>query len=167
MSDASWWERHLGGGVPNRQAPPPPSAPPSYGPAVRWQPKYPPTAPPPPPQQEYQQPQAEPGDDNYLRVRQQGFVSKAPASTGRSGVCPDCGGSNFFKRRWAHTEAAPLCTDCGYNGDYFTQSGSLLNAVGISSSGPVAFARTDNPGGESNFGTDPGVTSDFSWSSVR
>ena len=105
--------------------------------------------------------------DNYQRVRQQGYVSKAPQSVSRTGQCPDCGGSNFFQRKWAHTEAAPLCTDCGFNGDLFTQSGSLLNSIGASSSGPVAFARTDNPGGESHFGTDPSVPQDFSWSSVR
>jgi hypothetical protein len=164
MGDLSWWERHLGG---VRQ---PPSTTPSspgqsnYGPAVRWQPQYPPTAPA-SQQQQYQQ-QAE-GDDAYQRVRQQGYVSKAPANVGRTGTCPDCGGSNFFRRRWAHTEAAPLCTDCGFNGDLFTQSGTLLNAVGASSSAPVSFARTDNPGGESHFGADPNVPQDFSWSAVR
>jgi hypothetical protein len=106
-------------------------------------------------------------DTNYQRVRHQGYVSKKPSNVGRVGTCPECGGSNFFQRRWARSEAAPLCTDCGYNGDLFTQSGSLLNAMGAASQGPVAFARTDNPGGESHFGVDPGVSSDFSWSSVR
>ena len=163
MSDLSWWERHLN--VPPHQSPQQQAttypAPTSPGPAVRWQPQYPPTAPRP------EAPLPPEGDDNYQRVRQQGYVSKAPQSINRTGQCPDCGGSNFFRRKWAHTEAAPLCTDCGYNGDLFTQSGSLLNSIGATSSGPVAFARTDNPGGESHFGVDPSVPNDFSWSGVR
>ena len=165
MSDVSWWERHLGGGSNNRQPPPHPqnNGGSNYGPAVRWQPQYPPTAPPP-----SQQPVPETGGDpTYDRVRAQGYNSKKPANVGRVGECPNCGGSNFFRRRWAHTEAAPLCTDCGYNGDLFEQSGTMLNSVGMSSSGPVAFARTDNPGGESHFGVDPSVPQDFSWSAVR
>jgi len=64
-------------------------------------------------------------------------------------------------------EAAPLCTDCGYNGELFEQSGTMLNAVGMSSSGPVAFARTDNPDAAPHFGVDPSVPQDFSWSAVR
>ena len=166
MSDLSWWERHLN--VPVRQQPTNTTAARffsgNYGPAVRWQPRYPPTA---PRSLSSRCPRRREGDNENDRVRQQGFVTKAPQSASRTGQCPDCGGSNFFRRRWAHTEAAPLCTDCGYNGDLFTQSGSLLNSMGASSSGPVAFARTDNPGGESHFGTDPSVPSDFSWSGVR
>jgi hypothetical protein len=100
-------------------------------------------------------------------VQQQGYVAKAPSSVGKSGRCPGCGGGNLFRRRWANTECAPLCTDCGYNGDLFTQSGTLLNGVGMKSSGPVNFARSDNPGGEMHFGVDPGVPQDFNISSVR
>lgn len=162
MSDISWWERHLGG---NRQQPPPSSAPQNYGPAVRWQPQYPPTGPA-TQGDATTQPEGN-GDNTYDRVRAQGYASKKPANVGRVGTCPDCGGSNFFRRRWAHTEAAPLCTDCGYNGELFTQSGTLLNGVGMSSSGPVSFARTDNPGGDSHFGVDPSVPQDFNWSAVR
>jgi hypothetical protein len=162
MSDISWWERRLGGVV-NRQQPPPP-APTSYGPAVRWEPQYPPTG----PRQEVDYGQSGGnGDTTHGQVQRQGYVSKAPSSIGKVGQCPGCGGSNYFRRRWAHTEAAPLCTDCGFNGDLFTQSGTLLNAVGMSSSGPVAFARTDNPGGQSHFEADPSVPGDFSWSSIR
>jgi hypothetical protein len=164
MSDISWWERRLGGVVNRQQQPPPPPAPTSYGPAVRWEPQYPPTG----PRQEvdYGQPGGN-GDTTHGQVQRQGYVNKAPSSIGKVGQCPGCGGSNYFRRRWAHTEAAPLCTDCGFNGDLFTQSGTLLNAVGMSSSGPVAFARTDNPGGQSHFEADPSVPGDFSWSSVR
>jgi hypothetical protein len=162
MSDISWWERRLGGLV-NR----PPSsspAPTSYAPAARWEPQYPPTGP--QQRQEWSQPGGN-GDTSYGQVQRQGYVDKAPASVGKVGQCPGCGGSNYFRRRWAHTEAAPLCTDCGYNGDLFTQSGTLLNSVGMTSSGPVQFARTDNPGGESHFEADPSVPADFSWSGVR
>lgn len=133
--------------------------------AVRWQPQYPPTG----PRQEVETSQPEgTEDDTYLRVRGQGFDHKAPASVGTTGHCPECGGSNFFKRRWANHEAAPLCTDCGYNGDFFVQSGTLLNAVGMKSSGPTQFARTDNPEATSQFGADPGLAStEFSWANVR
>jgi hypothetical protein len=160
MSDNSgWWQRRLGGMInqrPEQQTP---------GPAVRWEPQYPPTG----PRQEVvgEAQSGGNGDSSYNQVQRQGYVTKAPANVGKVGQCPGCGGSNFFKRRWAHTEAAPLCTDCGYNGDLFTQSGTLLNAVGLTSSGPVATARTDNPGGQSQFGTDPNVTSDFDWGNVR
>jgi hypothetical protein len=65
-------------------------------------------------------------------------------------------------------EAAPLCTDCGYNGEHFTQSGTLLNAVGLKSSGPTQFARTDNPDASSRMGVDPSLSdTDFSWGNVR
>ena len=165
MSD--WWARKLGGVIPQQsqqQAPPPqPVGYPQK--AVRWQPSYPPTG----PRQEVETSQPEGnGDDTYQRVRGQGYDHKAPSGLGKDGRCPDCGGSNFFRRRWANAEAAPLCTDCGYNGDLFTQSGTLLNAVGMKSSGPVAFARTDNPGADSRFGADPGLeNTDFSWANVR
>jgi hypothetical protein len=134
--------------------------------AVRWQSNYPATAPRPDP---LYPDESDPEMTEYYRVRQQGFVSTPPPNQRDSAVgqCPGCHGSNFFRRRWANKECAPLCTDCGYNGDYFTQSGNLLNAVGMKSSGPMQFARTDNPTGESQFRTDPAVTRDFSWSSVR
>ena len=107
-------------------------------------------------------------DDNWHRVRFQGFITKAPLSVGKDGRCPGCGGSNFFRRKTGQYEAAPLCTECGYNGDYFTQSGTLLSDIGMKSSGPVQFARTDNPGADSRFGTDPGLNgTDFSWANVR
>jgi hypothetical protein len=65
-------------------------------------------------------------------------------------------------------EAAPICTECGYNGELFTQSGTLLNAVGMKSSGPMQFARSDNPRGDSNFAEDPNLQgTEFSWSAVR
>jgi hypothetical protein len=64
-------------------------------------------------------------------------------------------------------EAAPLCSDCGYNGDLFTQSGTLLNVMGASSSAPVSFARSDNPDAQAHFDVDPSVPTDFSWSTVR
>jgi len=108
-------------------------------------------------------------DDNWHRVRRQGFVDKAPSSTGKIGECPGCGGSNYFRRKGPMgAEAAPICTECGYNGDLFVQSGTLLNAVGMKSSGPVQFARSDNPDHQPRFGVDPSLNgTDFSWSTVR
>jgi hypothetical protein len=107
-------------------------------------------------------------DDNWHRVQRQGFVTKVPLSVGKDGHCPGCGGNNYFRRKVGQFEAAPLCTECGYNGEHFTQSGTLLSAVGLKSSGPTQFARTDNPGAESRFGIDPSLNgTDFSWSSVR
>jgi hypothetical protein len=95
-------------------------------------------------------------------------LSKAPSSVGKDGHCPGCGGNNYFQRKIGQLEAAPLCTECGYNGEHFTQSGTLLSAVGMKSSGPTQFARSDNPGAESRFSVDPSVNStDFSWSNVR
>lgn len=160
MGDLSWWERRLGGAA--RQP-----APPSPGPAVRWEPQYPPTG----PRQEVTGvgQSGGNGDTIHSQVQHRGYVSKPPQSAQqRDGACPGCGGSNYFRRKWAHQEAAPLCTDCGYNGDLFTQSGTLLNGMGMRSSGPVQFARTDNPGGDSHFGTDAGlVNTDFDWGAVR
>ena len=113
------------------------------------------------------EPEGDP-DDNWHRVRSQGFVSKAPPSRGSDGRCPGCGGSNFFRRKMGQFEAAPLCTECGYNGEHFTQTGTLLSAIGMKSSGPVQFARTDNPQAEGRFGVDPSLNgTDFSWSTVR
>jgi hypothetical protein len=67
------------------------------------------------------------------------------------------------------TEAAPLCVDCGYNGDLFEQSGTMLNAIGMKSSGPTQFARSDNPRGEQHFEIDGSLAgnADFSWNNVR
>lgn len=170
MSDVSWWERALGG-VPARRptAPSPPAQQPLAYPrkAVRWEPQYPPTG----PRQEVEttQPGGD-GDDNWHRVNRQGYVEKAPTSKGTSGRCPHCNGSSFFRRKGPMgLEAAPLCVDCGYNGDLFEQSGTLLNAVGMKSSGPVRFARSDNPGGDQHFEIDPSLQGhdDFSWSNVR
>lgn len=167
-SGSDWWARQLGGVVPSTPAP---SVQPiqtvSYPQkAVRWQPQYPPTG----PRQEVvdDQPGGE-GDDSWQRVHRQGFVSKAPTSLGRDGKCPGCGGSNYFRRKGPMgVEAAPLCTECGYNGEYFTQSGTLLNAVGMKSSGPTQFARTDNPEAQAHLWADPGLSStEFSWSAVR
>lgn len=167
MSDVSWWERALGGAAPSPRAPAPATQPAGYPQkAVRWQPQYPPTG----PRQEVEAPQPEgDSDDNWNRVRRQGYVDKAPTNTGRVGACPSCGGSNLFRRKGPlGIEAAPLCTDCGYNGDLFEQSGTLLNAIGMKSSGPVQFSRSDNPRGDAHFETDPGLTSsDFDWSNVR
>jgi len=163
MSDAaSWWARQLGG---VRSAPTPVSQPAGYPQkAVRWQqPQYPPTGPQRPPDQ----PEGE-DDDNWHRVHRQGFVAKSPSSAGKTGACPECGGSNYFSRKGPlGVEAAPLCTDCGYNGDFFVQSGTLLNAIGAKSTGPVQFARTDNPEAQSRLWADPGLAgSDFSWGNV-
>lgn len=161
MSD-NWWARKLGQYVtpaPNGSAPI--TAPQK---AVRWRESYPPTG---PCQEVVDDQPGGYGDDNWQRVQRQGFIDKAPGSVGHTGKCPKCNGSNYFRRRWAHTECAPLCTDCGYNGDLWEQSGSLLNAVGLKSSGPTQTARTDNPFGEGHLGVDPGVSSDFSWSNVR
>ena len=170
MSDVSWWERALGGAIPRRQsAPPPPPVQTNGYPqkAVRWQPQYPPTS----PRQEVTEWDQSEGDqdDNWHRVRRQGFVDKAPANVGKSGKCPGCGGSNFFRRKGPMgAEAAPLCTECGYNGDLFTQSGTLLMGAGVHTSGPMNFARSDNRLGESNLGADPGLQgTDFNWGSVR
>jgi hypothetical protein len=118
-------------------------------------------------EEEYQ-PEGE-SDSNWKRVHRQGYVDKAPSSTGVSGLCPRCGGSSYFHRKGPMgTEAAPLCVDCGYNGDLWEQSGTLLNAVGMKSAGPTQFARSDNPRGESNFGIDASVSStNFDWSNVR
>ena len=168
MSDVSWWERALGGVRAPRPQAAPPTQPVGYPQkAVRWQPQYPPTG----PRQEVES--VQPGsqdDDNWHRVNRQGYVDKAPGSIGKTGRCPQCNGSNFFRRKGPmNTEAAPLCTECGYNGDLFEQSGTLLNAIGAKSSGPVRFARSDNPGGDSNFGIDATLAGheDFSWSNVR
>jgi len=170
MSDIDWWEKALGGAVPTRApAASPPAQPTGYPhKAVRWEPQYPPTG----PRQEVtgrDQPGGEP-DDNWHRVNRQGFVEKAPTSLGTSGRCPSCNGGNFFRRKGQMgTEAAPLCVDCGYNGDLFEQSGKLLNAIGMKSSGPVRFARSDNPKGDQHFEIDPTLAGhgDFSWSNVR
>lgn len=171
MSDgSSWWARQLGGVVAPSSPPPqqPQQQPVGYPQkAVRWQPQYPPTG----PRGQEVAAETQPGgteDDNWNRVQRQGFVSKAPSSAGKSGACPECNGSNFFKRRWANTEAAPLCLDCGFNGDFFVQSGTLLNAVGMKSSGPTQFARTDNPGAQSQLGVDASLGgTDFSWANAR
>jgi hypothetical protein len=107
-------------------------------------------------------------DDNWHRVNRQGYVEKAPNSLGTSGRCPRCNGSSFFRRKSGQFEAAPLCVDCGYNGDLFEQSGTLLNSIGMKSSGPVQFARSDNSSGASQFGVDASLSgTDFSWSNVR
>jgi hypothetical protein len=117
---------------------------------------------------EWDQPEGN-GDITYNRVRVQGFDSKAPQSAGQSGRCPGCGGSNYFHRKGPMgMEAAPLCTDCGHNGEFFTQSGTLLNAVGMKSSGPVQFSRSDNAEGASRFEADANLNgTDFNWSNVR
>jgi len=170
MSDVGWWERALGGAVGRPAAPAPPSVTTNGYPqkAVRWQPEYPPTG----PRQEVTE-MTQPGgdaDDNWRRVNRQGYIEKAPASLGTSGRCPHCNGGSFFRRKGPMgIEAAPLCVDCGYNGDLFEQSGTLLNAVGMKSSGPVKFARSDNPRGDSHFETDQSLSgsSEFSWSNVR
>jgi hypothetical protein len=170
MSDVSWWERALGGArrspAPSPHQPPPqPAGYPQK--AVRWQPQYPPTS----PRQEvteWDQPGGEP-DDNWHKVNRQGFVEKAPGSTGTSGRCPRCNGSSFFRRKTGQFEAAPLCVDCGYNGDLFEQSGTMLNTIGMKSSGPTQFARSDNPRGEQHFEIDASLAgnADFSWNNVR
>lgn len=149
MSD--WWARHLGGGSSPTSVPQQSGSHPKK--AVRWQENYPPVQPraddgyPVVPEQE------EP--DAWQQVHKHGYITKAPPSEQqKSGDCPHCGSKNYFKRRWANKDCAPLCVDCGYNGDYFVQSGTLLNAVGARSQGPVQFARTDNPGGTSTFDYD-------------
>ena len=168
MSASDWWARQLGGVAPaTSPAPTPQTTTPYPQKAVRWQPSYPPTG----PRQEVVG-EGQPGsdnDDSWHRVRRQGFVDKAPTSVGTSGRCPSCGGSNYFRRKGPMgIEAAPLCTECGHNGDLFEQSGKLLAAAGVKSSGPTQFARSDNPEAQSHFGIDPGLaTTDFSWSNVR
>lgn len=168
MSASDWWARQLGGAVP--AAPPAPTQQTTTAPypqkAVRWQPSYPPTG---PRQEVTEWDQSESGtDDSWHKVRRQGFVEKAPTSVGKSGRCPSCNGTNYFTRKGPMgIQAAPLCTECGYNGDLFEQSGKLLDSAGVKSTGPVQFARSDNPGGQSNFGSDPGVSGDFNWSNVR
>lgn len=161
MSDG-WWQRHLG-----RQFAPPPVAPaPVNYPqkAVRWQESYPPTG----PRQEVGNGQPEgTGDDTYIRVRTQGWDQKAPGNIGQTSRCPGCGGGNYFRRKWANAECAPLCTDCGYNGEFFTQTGNMLNAIGMKSSGPIQAARSDNPDATPHFEVHPEVSSEFSWANVR
>lgn len=134
---AEWWAKKLG----RAPAPVVPQR------AVQWQNSYPPVGMPP-----ALDPATIAGEDmaEYYRVRQQGYVALPPPSQ-REGAttCPECGSPRFFRRKWAGKECAPLCTDCGYNGEYFTQSGSILNSVGLRSGGPMQFARSDNPGGES------------------
>jgi hypothetical protein len=148
MSDGGWWARRLGIATPTRQeSRPAPSGLPRK--AVRWEDSYPPTG----LQQRQEVGQSE-GDEVYIQVREQGFVSKAPAGTKSSGRCPECGSGNFFRRRWANAEAAPLCVDCGYNGEFFTQTGTLLTNAGVISSGPTQSARSDNPQAASRFGMD-------------
>jgi len=168
MSD--WWARQLGGLVPTQPVPQerqgPTTAPVYPQKAVRWQPQYPPTG----PRQEvteWDQPGSD-ADDSWHRVRRQGYVEKAPGSVGKSGRCPSCNGSSFFRRKGPMgIEAAPLCTDCGYNGELFEQSGKLLDMAGVRSSGPTQFARSDNPGAESHFGQEANMPTEFSWSNVR
>ena len=164
MSDVSWWARKLGQ-VPPTQAPAQPANGGYPAKAVRWQPQYPPTG----PRQEvteWDQPGSD-SDDNWHRVHRQGFVEKAPSGLGKDGHCPQCGGSNLFRRKWAGSEAAPLCTECGYNGLY-EQSGTLLNSIGMKSSGPTRFAKSDNPDHVPNLGVDASLNgTDFSWSNVR
>jgi hypothetical protein len=108
-------------------------------------------------------------DANWQRVHTQGYVAKAPGNIGKVSRCPECGGGNYFSRRWANAECAPLCTDCGYNGDLFEQSGRMLNAIGMKSSGPTQFARSDNPRGDQHFEVDASLAgnTDFSWANVR
>jgi hypothetical protein len=157
----SWWAQRLGvQPVPEgtRPAPGPTGFPQK---AVRWQDSYPPTTNQPPPEP------VNADNADWYTVRRQGFIERAPASVGHTGRCPGCGGGNYFRRKWANTECAPLCTDCGYNGDLFTQSGTLLNGIGMKSSGPVNFARSDNPGGKTHFEVDPGVPGDFNFNSIR
>jgi len=168
MSD--WWARQLGGLVPTHAPPQERSAPPGTPvypqKAVRWQPAYPPTG----PRQEVAEwdQSGSDADDSWHRVRRQGYVEKAPTSVGTSGRCPSCNGSSFFRRKGPlGVEAAPLCVDCGYNGDLFEQSGKLLNSAGVKSSGPVQYARSDNPQAEPHFGQEPNMSTEFSWSSVR
>jgi hypothetical protein len=157
----SWWAQRLGVQQPAEYAPRPTPGPTGFpAKAVRWQDSYPPTTNQPEPVHDDQ-------DSDWHRVRRQGYISKAPSSTGNTGRCPGCNGPNYFRRRWANTECSPLCTDCGYNGDLFTQSGTLLNGIGLKSSGPINIARSDNPSGEMHFGVDPGVPSDFNFNSIR
>lgn len=167
MSDVSWWERQLSKVVPQRPTAPVPSQPVGYPQkAVRWQPQYPPTG----PRQEVEESYQSEGDpdDNWHRVRRQGFIAKAPSHATKDTRCPQCGGSSYFHRRVGNTEAAPLCTECGYNGNLWEQSGTTLNGAGIKSSGPLQFARSDNPDHQPRFGVDPTLNgTDFSWSSVR
>jgi hypothetical protein len=162
MSASDYWARQFGSVTP----PSVPTQPVSYPQkAVRWEPGYPPTGP------RTQEVAADQlggmPEDNWNRVQHQGYVAKPPTSAGKLGACPECGGSSFFKRKGPMgVEAAPLCTDCGYNGDYFVQSGTLLNAIGMKSSTPIQFARSDNPEAQSRLWSDPGVGSDFSWGNV-
>lgn len=165
-SDPSWWARKLGQVLPAPVAPTQPVTGGYPAKAVRWQPQYPPTG----PRQEVTGGVQSEGDidPNWAQVNRQGFIQKAPQSAGQSGQCPGCGGSNYFHRKGPMgVEAAPICTECGYNGELFTQSGTLLNAVGMKSSGPVQFSRSDNAEGVSHFEADPGMSSEFSWSNVR
>jgi hypothetical protein len=150
MSDGGWWARRLGMAPPARQETRPAAPTGLPRKAVRWEDSYPPTS----PQQRQLPPDQSEGDEVYIRVRQQGFNSKAPAGSAASGRCPECGGGNFFRRRWANAEAAPLCVDCGYNGEYFTQTGTMLSNAGVISSGPTQSARSDNPHAASRFGMD-------------
>jgi hypothetical protein len=136
MPNNDWWDRHIG----TTAAAPPPRK------AAQWEYNYP---------SPRQEPEPPPVDEQHYRVQTQGYDKKAPASKGSYSRCPSCGGSNFFRRKWAGKECAPLCVDCGHNGDYFEQSGTMLNGVGLHSSGPVQFARSANPMGESNFDAAP------------
>ena len=139
---AEWWDRKLRRNPVVVATTPPPRR------VVQWEENYPPVRP---------VVDTFPiGDmnDPRTRVQQQGFIGRQPEGVMNSSSCPHCGSGNFFRRRWANKECAPLCVDCGYNGDYFTQSGSLINAVGMKGSGPMQFARSDNPNGESQLDWD-------------
>jgi len=143
MPSSDWWDKHLGVQTAPRKA-------------AQWEANYPPTRQP-EPVEEYPSdlsPDDQQAVDRQRRVQRQGYDTKAPQGKAAASRCPGCGGSNLFTRRWAGKECAPLCTDCGYNGDYFTQSGVLLNGVGFHSSGPVESARSNNPGGSSTFASD-------------
>lgn len=163
MSDG-WWARRLGISTPPGTAPGGPASRSDWQPqkAVRWQQSYPPTG----PRQEVtgeDQPEGY-GDDTYHRVRAQGFDVKAPGSIGQSSGCPSCHGSNYFRRKGPFgIEAAPLCTECGYNGNLWEQSGTTLNGAGVKSSGPTQFARSDNPHADSHFGMDA-TLANHNWS---
>ncbi len=127
-SVSEWWARRLGG-------PPAPPAPPFGSTAA------PPYQAPPPPGPPAGQ------DDSAIAL-----LAQAAASTGGSerakqntGRCPECGGGNFFARKFTESgmplrmEAAPRCYDCGYP---VIQAGSSHgSASSVRASGPTQRAR--------------------------
>lgn len=134
--DSGWWQRHLG----QPQAPAPQYQQPQ---GYQQAPQYPPQGPPQAPQ--YQQaPQGYPQqqgaiDTSQIRVTGENLYEAAQLWQGGPGTrtetqhCPQCGGNHFFSRTTGTTRGpapAPLCYDCGFNGQFIQGDPANWNATG-------------------------------------